>query len=67
MLLPHARSEPIRHHVEVVHRKLIVKHIPVLLRWRRAAVLATSAVHSGDTGGGRGCVCAAAVAYTAPC
>jgi hypothetical protein len=71
MLISSAGSEAVRHKiVEVVHRELIVKHIPIVLRRRPAAFLAASAVHFGgigDTGGDRGCVCAAAVACTAPC
>ena len=63
------RTEAIGDHVEVVHGELIVEDIPILLRGRRAALLATSGVHVGGIGGngGRGCVCAAAAACTAPC
>lgn len=59
-------SEAVRHEVEVVDGKLIIEHIPVLLRRRPAAVLAASAVHAG--GDGRGCVCVRPRrASTAPC
>lgn len=68
LLVGHTWSEAVRHHIEVVHRELIVKYIPILLRRRPAALLAASAVHPGGVGGGgRECVCAAAAAYTAPC
>ena len=68
LLVGHAWSEAVRHHIEVVHRELIVEHIPILLRGRPAALLTASAVHPGGIGGvGRECECAAAAAYTAPC
>jgi hypothetical protein len=62
------RTEAVGDHVEVVHGELIVEDIPVLLRRRRAALLAASAVHDGGVGdgGGRGCVCAAAAGLHSP-
>jgi hypothetical protein len=62
------RTEAIGDHVEVVHGELVVEDIPVLLRGRRAALLAASGVHVGSIGGngGRGCVCAAAAGLHSP-